>query len=128
MGLLATLRHHAQTLRRHTLTAYFAARDPRTPLPVRLLALIIAAYALSPVDLIPDFIPVLGYLDDLVLVPLGLALVVALLPPEVLASARQKAETAAEKPVSRSAALFIITLWLAIAWLLVRHFLPGGRH
>ena len=65
-------------LKRQALTVYFAARDPRTPLPVRLLALGIAAYAFSPIDLIPDFIPVLGYLDDLILIPLGIALVVKL--------------------------------------------------
>lgn len=63
-------------MKQFTLVAYFAARDPRTPTLVRLFALIVAAYALSPIDLIPDFIPVLGYLDDLVLVPLGLALVI----------------------------------------------------
>ncbi|SEG11743.1 Protein of unknown function [Nitrosomonas ureae] len=74
MSLLSSLKTKAKELRQFTLIAYYAARDPRTPTHVRMLALFVAAYALSPIDLIPDFIPVLGYLDDLVLVPLGLAL------------------------------------------------------
>src|SRR6185295_6418050 len=96
----AGLKAAAQQLRRHTLTVYYAARDPRTPLLVRILALLVAAYALSPIDLIPDFIPVLGYLDDLLLIPLGVALVVRLTPPAVLESAREQAERAASEPVS----------------------------
>lgn len=99
-------------LKQHTLTVYFAARDPRTPAPVRLLAVVVAAYALSPIDLIPDFIPVIGYLDDLLIIPLGMALVVRLTPPEVLASARMKAAQAASRPVSYPAATFIVAVWL----------------
>ena len=81
------------------------------------------AYALSPIDLIPDFIPLIGYLDDLLLLPLGIALVVRLTPPDVMAAARDKAAQATERPVSRSAAVFIIVFWLIIAaatanWLL----------
>ena len=74
--MIATLREWAARLKHDALTAYHAARHPGTPLPLRLLALAVAAYALSPIDLIPDFIPVLGYLDDLLLVPLGLWLVI----------------------------------------------------
>ena len=97
---------------------YFAARDPRTPWPVRLLALVVAAYALSPIDLIPDFIPLLGYLDDLVIVPLGLALVVRLTPAAVLESAREQARSAAEKPVSRGMAVVIVLIWVvALSWI-----------
>lgn len=110
----------ARQLKQHTLTVYFAARDPRTPLLVRALAVLVAAYALSPIDLIPDFIPVIGYLDDLLLVPLGLALVVRLTPPEVIASARVQAQQAADKPVSYSAAVFIVCLWLAALWFSAR--------
>jgi len=110
--MMATLRQWAAQLKHHTLTIYFVARDRRTPLPLRLLALLVAAYALSPVDLIPDFIPVIGYLDDLVLVPLGLALVVRLAPPHVLASAREQARAIAQRPVSRVAGAVIATLWL----------------
>ena len=80
---LSSLRRWAKDLRQYTLVAYFAARDPRTPWLARVLALLVAAYALSPIDLIPDFIPVLGYLDDLVIVPLGLLLVLRVVPDEV---------------------------------------------
>ena len=110
-----TLKHWAQQIKQLTLTVYFAARDPRTPLLVRLLALLVAAYALSPIDLIPDFIPVIGYLDDLLIVPLGLALVVRLTPPEVIESARQQAAHAASRPVSYAAATAIVVLWLLLA-------------
>lgn len=75
-----------------------------------------AAYALSPIDLIPDFIPVIGYLDDLLLIPLGLALVVRLTPPEVLESARAQAKQAASKPISYTAAAFFVALWLGLSW------------
>lgn len=111
------IRQWARSLKRQALVVYFAARDPRTPPHVRWLALLVAAYALSPIDLIPDFIPVLGYLDDLLLVPLGLALVLRLLPGEVARSARERAAAAAEQPVGRSMAVFIVLLWGgALAW------------
>jgi uncharacterized membrane protein YkvA (DUF1232 family) len=106
-------------LKRESLVVWYAARDPRLPWHVRLLALAVAAYALSPIDLIPDFIPVLGYLDDLLLIPLGVALVVKLTPPEVLADARERAAHAAQRPVSRVAAAVIVLLWIAaiaLAW------------
>jgi len=95
------------------LVVYLAARDPRTPWALRLLALAVAAYALSPIDLVPDFIPVLGYLDDLLIVPLGLALVLRLLPPPVLLAARMLA-----RPRSWLAAALIIMLWVLLAVLL----------
>ena len=119
MGILTSLKAQAKQLKQHTLTVYFVARDPRTPLLVRALAVFVAAYALSPIDLIPDFIPVIGYLDDLLLVPLGLALVVRLTPPEVLASARTQAQQAASKPISYIAAAFFVTLWLVVVWVIV---------
>lgn len=118
--MFAALKAQARQLKQHTLTVYFAARDPRTPAYVRVLALLVAAYALSPIDLIPDFIPVIGYLDDLLIVPLGLALVVRLTPPEVLESARAKALQTASKPVSYAAAASFVLLWLLLAWLAVR--------
>ncbi|HJW46807.1 MAG TPA: DUF1232 domain-containing protein [Lysobacter sp.] len=111
---LSTLRKWAKELKRHTLVVYFAARDPRTPWLVRLLALLVAAYALSPIDLIPDFIPVLGYLDDLVIVPLGVLLVLKLVPPEVTRSAREQASVAVEMPVSRASAAIVVAIWVAI--------------
>ena len=120
MNLLTSLKTQARQLKQHTLTAYFAARDPRTPLLVRALALLVAAYALSPIDLIPDFIPVIGYLDDLVLVPLGLALVLRWTPPEVLATARARAREVDARPVSYLAAALFVALWLGMAAVFVR--------
>lgn len=119
MSMLTSLKAQATRLKQHTLTVYFAARDPRTPFFVRALAVFVAAYALSPIDLIPDFIPVIGYLDDLLLVPLGLALVVRLTPPEVLESARAQAQQATSKPISYTAAAFFVALWLVVAWVVV---------
>lgn len=105
------VRRWAKGLKQQTLVVYFAARDPRTPWLARLLALGIAAYALSPIDLIPDFIPVLGYLDDLVIVPLGLMLVLRLIPEEVRASAQAMASVAADRPASRGMAVVIVAIW-----------------
>lgn len=99
------------------LTVYIAARDPRTPMLVRMLALLVATYAFSPIDLIPDFIPVIGYLNDLLIVTLGLALVIRLTPPEVLEAARAKALQAGSKPVSYTAAACFVVLWLIGVWL-----------
>ena len=116
-------------LKREALVVYYAARDPRLPWHVRVLALAVAAYALSPIDLIPDFIPVLGYLDDLVLIPLGVALVVKLTPDDVLGDARERAAHAAHRPVSRVAAVVIVLLWIAavaLVWLGWRHWRDGS--
>ncbi len=110
----------AAALREQSLTVYFAARDPRTPMLVRVLALFIAAYALSPIDLIPDFIPVIGYLDDIVLIPLGVALVVRFTPQAVIDAARARAVQAAALPVSYFGAVVILLVWLTLAWLVVR--------
>ena len=108
---MSRLRKWARTLKRKTLIVYFAARDPRTPWFPRMLALAIAAYALSPIDLIPDFIPVLGYLDDVIIVPLGLWFVLRLIPAEVIADSHAKAEAASERPVSRAMAVAIVVIW-----------------
>ena len=112
------LRNWAKALKRQTLVVYFAARDPRTTWPVRVLALFVAAYALSPIDLIPDFIPVLGYLDDLIIVPLGVMLVLRLVPPEVVRSAKEQALAAVERPVSRAMAVAIVAIWSVLAGVL----------
>jgi uncharacterized membrane protein YkvA (DUF1232 family) len=117
-SLIGHLRAWARTLKRQTLVVYFAARDPRTPWPVRLLALGVAAYALSPVDLIPDFIPVLGYLDDVILVPLGIALVMRLVPPDVRVAAHAQADAATDRPTSRGMAAAIIAIWILALTLL----------
>ena len=97
---------------------WIAARDPRTPLLAKLLAGFVAAYALSPIDLIPDFIPVLGYLDDLLIVPAGIWLAVRHVPPALMAEFREQVDSRA-RPRSRVAAAVIIALWLAVAGLLV---------
>jgi uncharacterized membrane protein YkvA (DUF1232 family) len=107
----------ARALKRDVHAVYFAARDPRTPWYVKALALAVAAYALSPIDLIPDFIPVLGYVDDLLIVPLGIALVIRLIPADVMEEHRALAAIAQQRPASRAAAVVIVLLWIASAML-----------
>jgi uncharacterized membrane protein YkvA (DUF1232 family) len=102
---------------------WLAARDPRTPSYVRLLALLIAAYALSPIDLIPDFIPVLGLVDDALLIPAGIWLIAKLLPPGRFDEHRQAAAAAAERPASKAGLLVVIAIWVGLAllvWSLLR--------
>lgn len=106
------LKKQAKNLKRYTLTVYFVAKDPTTPRFVKLLAILVAAYALSPIDLIPDFIPIIGYIDDLIIVPLGLALVLRLTPQHIIDAAQQKAQHSAEKPVSYIAASIFISIWV----------------
>lgn len=113
MTFLLTTQRWAQRLKRDVVAVYFAARDPETPPLVRLLAFAVAAYALSPIDLIPDFIPVLGYLDDLLMVPLGLLLVIRLLPPHVLDASRTKASAMLEHPRSLGASIVFVIIWIA---------------
>jgi uncharacterized membrane protein YkvA (DUF1232 family) len=107
---------------------WLAARDPRVPWYAKLMAGAVAAYALSPIDLIPDFVPVLGYLDDLVIVPLGILLAVSLVPPSVMQELRGEAERRANRPTSRVGMAVIIALWLVAAtlvgWLLWKKY--GG--
>ena len=112
---LSTLRARARALKRDVVALYLAGRDPRTPWPARLVAALIVGYAFSPIDLIPDFIPVLGLLDDLVLLPLGIALVLRLIPEAVMADARARAETRADRPAGRVAATLIVLVWLLLA-------------
>ncbi len=112
MSRIESAKAWARSIKRDVLAIYFAARDPRAPMLARLLALAVAAYALSPIDLIPDFIPILGYLDDLLIVPLGILLVIRLLPAPVLASARAKADALIARPQSRAAAVVVILIWI----------------
>jgi uncharacterized membrane protein YkvA (DUF1232 family) len=122
------LKAWARGLKRDTLALYFAARDPRTPWYAKAVAGAVVAYALSPFDLIPDFIPVIGYLDDLIVVPLGIALVIKLVPASVMVDCRERAQAFDGKPISRVGAAIVIAVWLAIAvvaFLFVRNLLSG---
>jgi len=107
----------ARQLKVEVYAIYLAYKDPRVPRPARLFAACVVGYAFSPIDLIPDFIPVLGYLDDLVLIPLGITLALKMIPPVVLAECRAKAHIvmAQGKPVNRVAAGIIIAIWLLLA-------------
>jgi uncharacterized membrane protein YkvA (DUF1232 family) len=115
MALLAQLKQRARRLKTDTFALYLAARDPRTPWYAKALAAVVVAYALSPIDLIPDFVPVLGYLDDLILIPLGIALAIRLVPRAVLEECRARAQEGLQggKPVSRTAGAVIVAIWVA---------------
>jgi uncharacterized membrane protein YkvA (DUF1232 family) len=113
--LLAGWRREARRLKREVYALYFAARDPRVPWYAKAVAGCVVAYALSPIDLIPDPIPILGALDDLVLIPLGVLLVRAMIPPGVLAECRERAAELADTPRSRIAAGVIVLVWIALA-------------
>jgi uncharacterized membrane protein YkvA (DUF1232 family) len=113
-----TWRHRVRSLKREVVTIALAVRDPRVPWYARAVGVCVVAYALSPIDLIPDFVPVLGLLDDLVLVPLGLLLVVRLIPADILAKHRAAATAIAERPVSWAGAAVVIAIWALIAALL----------
>jgi len=113
MPLLSSLKQRARHLKSETLVLWFAARHPGTPWYAKLLVAGIVAYALSPIDLIPDFVPVLGYLDDLILIPLGIVLAIRMIPGPILDECRAQARMASARPVSRVAALVIIGVWLA---------------
>ncbi len=119
-GGLERLKSWARALKRDVVALWIAARDSRTPLAAKLTAGAVAAYALSPIDLIPDFIPIFGYLDDLLLVPAGIWLAVRLIPADLLAQFRAAA-AARERPRSLVGAALIMALWLAaggtLAWL-----------
>ena len=116
MNTLEKLKQQGRRLKRETYTLYLAARDARTPWYAKLLIAVVVGYAFSPIDLIPDFIPILGYLDDLVLIPIGVALVLHFIPPEVLAECRERAQALIEqgKPVNRVAAFVILSIWIAV--------------
>ena len=116
--MLQTLKAWARALKGEVVVLYFAARDAHTPLAAKIIAVLVVAYALSPIDLIPDFIPVLGLLDDLILLPIGISLALKLVPPEVLNDARARAEVALEKPrryLSMATTVVIVTVWLGVA-------------
>jgi uncharacterized membrane protein YkvA (DUF1232 family) len=116
-GVWARWKERVQALKLETWAVYLACRDPRTPWAARLVALCVVGYALSPIDLIPDFVPVLGYLDDLILVPLGLMLALRLIPREVLAECRERArlEMRQGKFKDWRAGAVVVLTWLLLA-------------
>ena len=120
MKVVERLRRWAGRLKAELYALYLAYRDPRVPLYARVFAACVVGYAFSPIDLIPDPIPVLGYLDDLVLIPLGIYLAVRMIPEPVLAECREEARRAIkERPTNWAAAAVVVALWLALAALAV---------
>lgn len=111
---MSRLRDWAHRLRRDVHAVYLAARDPRVPWHAKLVGLLVAGYALSPIDLIPDFVPILGLIDDMILIPAGIWLFLRLVPGEVLAEHRAVAEEATHRPISWGGAALVIAIWLAI--------------
>lgn len=115
--MLAGIKTWAAALAREVMALWLAARDRRVPWGAKAVAALVSAYALSPIDLIPDFVPVLGYLDDLLIVPAGIWLAVRLVPPTLMAEFREGAKGRV-RPVSRSGLLLIALTWLAVGALL----------
>ena len=122
MGLMNKAREASHRLRRDAHMLWIAARDSRTPFVAKAIAGLVAAYALSPIDLIPDFVPIFGMLDELVIVPLGLAVAIRLVPADLLAEFREQADRAVERPVSRLGAILTLGLWVTIAVFLALQF------
>jgi uncharacterized membrane protein YkvA (DUF1232 family) len=127
--VLQRVRDWAKALKRQVTVLWFACRHPATPWLPKLAAITVVAYALSPIDLIPDFIPILGYLDDVILLPLGIWLVIRLLPTPVLEQCRQQAEewesSQSPRPVNRAAAIIVIVIWLSLlagVWAIVTRY------
>jgi uncharacterized membrane protein YkvA (DUF1232 family) len=120
------IRGWADSLRRETLALWFAMRDARTPFVAKAFATLVIAYALSPIDLIPDFIPVLGYVDELLLLPLAIRLLIRLVPEQVMSQSRAKAAawlaSGQRAPSSRLGAIIVIAVWVVIAWWLIAVF------
>jgi uncharacterized membrane protein YkvA (DUF1232 family) len=124
--VLKRLKQWSRTIKRDVHAVYLAARDPRVPWYAKLLAICVAAYALSPIDLIPDFVPLLGYVDDVIIVPLGILAVVWMIPDEVMTEHRATAAAASERPVSTTAAAVIVAIWIlavaAAGWFILNWF------
>lgn len=112
--MIAGWRSRAREIKREIHALYLASRDPRVPWYAKALLIAVVAYAFSPIDLIPDFIPVLGYLDDLILIPLGILAARALVPADVLAECRERAREMADQPHNWVAAAIIVAVWIAL--------------
>lgn len=110
--MIEKLKQWARSIKRDVVALYVAGRDPRTPWHAKAVALAVVAYAISPIDLIPDFIPVLGYLDDLIIVPLGIMLAVRLIPADLMAEFRQAASERGRLPAHWAAAAIVVVIWL----------------
>ena len=121
---MVRLRAWVEAIKRDVVALYIAGRDPRVPWYVKLAAVAVAAYALSPIDLIPDFIPVLGYLDDVIILPVALLLVIKMIPAPLMAEFREEAQRRAERPTSRAGAILIVAIWIAAFVLAVWAFWP----
>ena len=121
---MARLRAWVEAIKRDVVALYIAGRDPRVPWYVKLAAVAVAAYALSPIDLIPDFIPVLGYLDEVIILPVALFLVIKMIPTPLMAEFREEAQRRAERPTSRAGAVLIVAIWIAAFVLAVWAFWP----
>jgi uncharacterized membrane protein YkvA (DUF1232 family) len=121
-GLLARARQWARRIKRDTYALFLAVRDPRTPWYAKVVAASVVAYAFSPIDLIPDFIPVLGYLDDVIIVPLGIVLALKLIPADVMADCRARADAnrPSSKPRNYVGAVVVVVVWLLLAALAIR--------
>lgn len=124
MNIFQRAKLWARSIKRDGVTLWFAYRDPGTPVLVKALCVFVVAYALSPIDLIPDFIPVLGYLDDVILLPGLIWLAVRLVPPQVRVESRAKADAwmteHGKKPQSYSGAVLIVALWVVLSYLIWR--------
>lgn len=118
------LKSWARAMKRDATALYFAARDPRVPWFVKVFALAVAAYVLSPIDLIPDFIPVIGYLDELLLLPLAVSIITRLVDPAIMDEHRARASALAERPVSWGGLAIIIAIWVAAAIAVLRLAFP----
>lgn len=119
--MLEKLKSRARSLKNEAIAVYIAAKDPRTPWYAKALIFFIVAHTFSPIDLIPDFIPILGYLDDLIITPLGLVLAIRLIPAEVLAEAREHvAGSSVERNVKVVGVVVIVFTWIVVLILLIR--------
>lgn len=123
MSILASAKQWARNIKRDVVALWLAARDPRVPWYAKATAGAVAAYALSPIDLIPDFIPIIGYLDDLIIVPLGILLAVKLVPADLMQEFRDEA-TRRAKPVSKVGLAFVVAVWILAALVLLWLFWP----